>query len=1204
MARAYQNQVASLQQSLVQSEHSLQELERQLADMRSGHHSEVESIVKQQEAIRESALQERDQKHAAHILRLTAELSAQQEFVDSGKPDLDEQEAERIQMIKASMKELHEKEKAQIQQEHEAEKLRLADEFRKQMEANTQQMEQVANSKIQEVHAQFMSAHQALLEQKNAAELHTEEVKNQLQQTTSQMEALTAEKRSLEEQYRTLLESHSAEVEEMSTNARDLEERVNTWKDKAANLESRLELSGKSQESGMRQVQEQYEMKFQSATSQYKEQVAGLESLVKQYTEENAMLQEQLQRAVDESVSHHQEELDQLKSQHGSEVELLEKSISEALTEKESDKASLEAAEEHMSSLQKQLKAYRRQESDMNAKMNKLQEDQALVIELLKQRHEQEKTEELKSLRSQFTTQIEKLQMELSIAQDVEQTGQLKSETQHVHLVEELQSRHKEELVETKRALCETHEQALASLQSELEDTYQKNFEMLKQQHKSELEQLSSTLAVEWSAKLKAARADVKSELEEARDTEIEELQTKHANAIKELQQSLEQQEKAALSEISSRIVSLESELSRLHEDEAEWLELRKDMMSQLELSQRELEEEQAQLAQAKSTEAQLREECQGLKCRIQSVESDCHIAQSASANMQQSLEHAQTQVKELTAKVEELQGEIQDVESIEAASREQAQKLLQVTDQLAERNVTIADLQSQNDTLNTEVFALTQKCQQQVSSIQMLQRQIENVGAVSEEISTLQQQLSELAPIKEQHTQLKQTLSQVEVAVQSKDREIHALQSKLEHFAQMEEQVSRFEMAVQSKDEEVEVLQAELESYTQIKEQVVQLEATVQSKDSEINSLRTDLDQAGIQMKEMKAQWGTKLKEVTANSSGEIEVLKTQIASHCAQEDELRQKIQQQAASLAQIESAHHAQQEELSNANEEMNRLKVELQEALNRNSQLQGTNQTLTTQLEMSREQSESVESDTLANLKSKHEELELRFATLTVEKERVTAELARLQEEANRREDEYSSSWEVKVRQLEETIGDLRSQLNAKDVAYTEMQSELTQKLAQAEIQERSLRQSLESSQLAQGGIRLVSSQKSALEDSLSRARRKLMEKLHEKEALEKDLSFHRTELERRLGEKQRLEGLLFEKARFEQELVNQKEQLQLDLKQIESKLQLQVGRVEQGQQYDHLTSRVTAHNQQIHLPSFVPAHQGGTYPLRNQSTESR
>lgn len=916
------------------------------------------------------------------------------------------------------------------------------------------------------------------------------------------------------------------------------------------------------------------------------------------------MLQEQLQRAVDQSENHHQEELDQLKSQHGSEVELLEKSISEALTEKASDKASLEAAEEHMSSLQKQLKAYRRQESDMNAKMNKLQEEQAVVIELLKQRHEQEKAEELKSLRSEFTTQIEKLQMELSIAQDVGQTGQLKSESQHVRFVEELQSRHKEELVETNRALGETHKQALASLQSELENTYQKNTEMLKRQHKSELEQLSSTLAVEWSAKLEAARADVKSELEEARDTEIEELQTKHANAIKELQQSLEQHERTALSEINSRIASLESEVSRLREDEAEWLELRKDMMSQLELSQRELEEEQAQLAQAKSTEAQLREECQGLKSRLQSMESDCHIAQSARADMQQSLEHAQTQVKELTAKVEELQGEIQDVESIEAASREQAQRLLQVTDQLAERNVTIADLQSQNDTLNTEVFTLTQKCQQQISSIQMLQRQIENVGAVSEEISTLQQQLSELAPIREQHTQLKQTLSQVEVAVQSKDREIHALQSKLEHFAQMEEQVSRLEMAIQSKDEEVGVLQAELESYTPIKEQVVQLEATVQSKDSEINSLRSDLDQAGIQMKEMKAQWGAKIDEATGNSAGEIEALKTQIASHCAQEDELRQQIQQQATSLAQIESTHHAQQEKLSNANEEMNRLKVELQEALNRNSQLQETNQTLTTQLEVSREQSEGVESETLANLKRKHEELELRFATVTVEKERITAELAQVQEEAKRREDECTSSWEVKVHQLEETIGDLRSQLNAKDVAYTEMQSELTRKLAQAEIQERSLRQSLESSQLAQGGIRLVSSQKSALEDSLSRARRKLMEKLHEKETLEKDLSFHRTELERRLGEKQRLEGLLFEKARFEQELMNQKEQLQSDLKQIESKLQLQVGRVEQGQQYDHLTFKVTAHNQQIHLPSFIPAHQGGTYPLRNQSTESR
>ena len=691
VAGAYQSQVASLQQSLVQSERSLQTLETQLAETKNSHSSEIESILKQQETMRNSALQERDLKHVAHIERLTAQFRAQQEFVDGGERDSDEEEAKRIQMIKESMKELHEKEKVQMIQTYENEKMRMADEFREQMEKQTQQMEQVANSKIQEMHSQFMSSHQALLRQKTTAESQAEQLRNELRQISSELDVITIEKHALEEQHRTLLESHSAEVEEMSLNARNLEGWVNTWKEKAANLESRL-----SGESGAR---EQYETRLQSVTAQYTEQVASLDTLVKEHVEKNALLGEQLQRA--------KEELEELKSQHGSQVELLEKSMSEA----SSDKASLVVAEEHMMSLQKQLKAYRMKESDMNDKMTRLQEEHTQVVELLKQRHEREKDEELDNLRSQFTLQIEELQKELSATQSTVAAGPLDTTDGDTPSVQELQSRHEEELEETKKSLHESHVQALASLRAELEDVHRTNVELLKQQHKSEVEQLHK--------KIEADGAVTVNELKEVHCAQMEELKAQHSEAIKHLQQSLEAKEKSAQGEVNSRIVSLESELSKLRTDETEWVELYKDMMSRIEHSQREIEEGKSRLAEASSTEAQLRGQCQGLNDRIQSMESDCHIAQNDRARAQQSLAHAQSQVDDLTAKIGALHEEMGDVEALETASREQAQKLLKITGQLAERNVTIADLQSQNDTLTTEVFSLTQKCQQQVSSIE-----------------------------------------------------------------------------------------------------------------------------------------------------------------------------------------------------------------------------------------------------------------------------------------------------------------------------------------------------------------------------------------------------------------------------------------------------------------------------------------------------
>ena len=1153
----YQSQVASLQQSLVQSERSLQALERQLAETKNSHSNEIDSILRQQEAIRNSALQERDEKHVAQIQRLTDKLTAQQEFADGARADSDEQEAERIRMIKESMKDLHEKEKVQMIQAHETEKMRMTDEFRKQMESSTQQMEQVANFKIQEMHSQFMSAHQTLLQQKTVAESEVEQLRSELRQITAQNDLLTMEKHTLEEQYHTILESHSAEVEEMSLNAHNLEERVNTWKEKAANLESHL-----SGESGVR---EQYETRLQNVTAKYNEQVAGLEALVKEHVEKNALLHEQLQRA-EESQLHHREDFEELKSQHGSQVELLEKSMSEA----SSDRA---AAEEHMINVQKQLKAYRMQESDMNAKMTELQEEHAVVVELLKQRYEREKEAELETLRSQFTLQIEELQKELAITQSAVHS-QLDIADSDTPSVQELQLRHTEELVETRKALHESHTQALASLRAELEDAHQKSVELLKQQHGSELEQLRSKLelAAEQLTKIEADRVVAVNELKEAHGVQIEELQAEHSQAMKQLQQSLEEKENSAQSEVNSRILSLESELSKLRTDETEWVELYKDMMSRIELSQREKEESESQLAKASSTEAQLREQCQGLNERIQSMESDCHIAQNDRARMQQSLEHSQAQVDDLTAKIVALEGEMGDVEAIETASREQAQKLLKVTEQLAERNATIAELQSQNDILNTEVFSLTQKCQQQVSSIEMLQRQIENTGAVSEEITTLQQQLSALAPIKEHYAQLKHSLTQLEVAVQTKDGEIGVLQSKLELFTQMQEQVAQLEAVVQSKDREIGLQRAELEDHALMKEKANQLESAIQSKDAEINSLRSDLEQAGLQMRETSAQLAVKLEEVNSSSARETEAFKAEIASYRSQESELRRQIQQQVMSLAQIESTHSAQQEELSSAKEELGRLQGQLQEALSSKCQLQDANQMLSAEVETLREHSTSEQTDSLAELQRKYSELEHSFATISSEKERLASELQQVQEEGHERVKECQSSWEVRVQQLEETIGDLRSQLNAKEHAFVELQSEMNQKLAEAKVQEQYRHQSLDSSQYVQGEIGLVAGHKSVLEESLSRARRKLTEKLREKEAIEKDLTFHRTELERRLGEKQHLEGLLFEKARFEQELMNQKEQLQSDLLQIESKLQLQVGQ----QQKHRLASVVTAH----------------------------
>ena len=140
----------------------------------------------------------------------------------------------------------------------------------------------------------------------------------------------------------------------------------------------------------------------------------------------------------------------------------------------------------------------------------------------------------------------------------------------------------------------------------------------------------------------------------------------------------------------------------------------------------------------------------------------------------------------------------------------------------------------------------------------------------------------------------------------------------------------------------------------------------------------------------------------------------------------------------------------------------------------------------------------------------------------------------------------------------TIEDLKSQLSSREAALKKVQQDSARQLLEAESRNQVLQKQISKTRRMEGSLSLLLNTRGDIEKNLVSARQVLIEKLREKELLEKDLNHHRTELERRLSEKQRLEELLFEKSKFEQELRNQKEQLQIDLDGIEKKLKLGSG----------------------------------------------
>lgn len=134
-----------------------------------------------------------------------------------------------------------------------------------------------------------------------------------------------------------------------------------------------------------------------------------------------------------------------------------------------------------------------------------------------------------------------------------------------------------------------------------------------------------------------------------------------------------------------------------------------------------------------------------------------------------------------------------------------------------------------------------------------------------------------------------------------------------------------------------------------------------------------------------------------------------------------------------------------------------------------------------------------------------------------------------------------------------ISDLQEKLKSREEANLEIKKEFEAKLNEAETRQLSLQRKIQAMQRIENRLSTLSGERGGLEKSLAKSRQSLIQKLREKEIIEKDLGYHRTQLERRLMEKQRVEELLFEKNKYEKELLDQREQLSHDLEKIEKKL---------------------------------------------------
>ncbi len=1066
VANSYMSQIANLQHSLMQSESAHQELERKLADISSSHSLEVENILKKQEEIQATLLAEKDQKHAEHVARLTDKFTSQMED-NEGPKDIDEQEAERLKMIKTKMLEMFAAEKNQMLVEHQQEKTTMQQSTQKQLEDYRCQTEQLANTKLQEVHAQFMSAHQALLEQKNESDALAQELSFKLNQSQIDHSNLRQAKDEIQARYDQLSESHLDELEKARHDSNSFENRLNDWKEKASKLEAILHKSESESQSDLDSLREQNEATLSKIREDYGERLRSLQQMADDYHRKFLQAETEKSVTVESITKSHQEQLEQLKQDYSVEVDTLNQSIRESNAER----GSLEAAEEHMSGLQKQLENYRKQEISFQNQLDEKERQYRDGIELYRQQIEREKSHQVEQATARLDSHIKSLEEELASFTASVESGD--TERRRHEKIELLKVRHKKRISE----LETIHEKALKNLHEQLENSHSNEIESLTLNHTQEM----SKLREEWTKKLEAEKAQQLLEIEAIKQAEIQQLMDEYKVLI-------EKATKSDADDISTksneRIIQLESKMTALKDECSKLEAMRKDLLSQLELAQRQIRDSNQTLQRTNTEMERLSQDCDRYQNKSKSLEVDLSISQSSHEQDKLRLSALQQELDEVGAKTEALETELGEVRQSQIASTGNEELLARLTNDLACKNVAIADLQAQNDSLNTEVFSLTQKCQKLVEKSHSVQEQLETSWGANEEIESLKQQIAELVPFKDEAAGLKEKIEMLEDTFKSKDEAVMSLQAQLE-------------------------------------------QATQYVTDS--NTRRMQLDQT------------------IAETAKEMDTLQQKVAMKEGQEKEIQRMIAEFELKLETLSTKLQEKEELVAEQTTTIQSLQSQLGQTVDKVNEFQEQNTRLEGELNDTQEVLRTASED---KHKERYEQLREDFEKVCQEKAHQAAEVSTANEKVAFL-DQQNTSWQEKVEQLEKNVQELQTQLTDKESELSVSYSEFTQKLKESELREKSLRNS-QNLTPSKGN---VGKDRSSLEETLTKAKQALTDKLAERSTLEKELSLHRTELERRLSEKQRLEEVLVEKSRFEQELQNQKEQLKNELETIESKMKL-------------------------------------------------
>ena len=891
----YDRQITNLQQSLVDTEERLQNVEQQFEASKRAFSEQDDrhmQVLAEQVQTHAQELVNRDQEYKNEILRITEELRSRP--ADGG--DADEWEAERMKMMKDKMKELHEAEKQKMSTDHCQAMELLKDDLQKKLTDYQGQAENAANAQIKIFHQQCMDALRAMEEENKRLNAVLGEIKEEMEHVSANMtqekasleasllersrtemtsleekyvsllQDVKMEKAALEEKYAPLLEStiidkdfkrryaslvkekaslekmYASLLEESKMEKASLEEKY------ASLLESRSEVA--DQEVRNKFLLEEQLRDWMDKASQLEAKLASTETMNNANDAVDFECAEQAQ-SLPSLVGEYETQFSDATAQHREELTQLR-----ATSEKELADKMQESQEQNRRKMQEVILEYESQLSNLREEnsmtLNESTDKASLEVAEEHMRSLHEQLNKYRNQEKNFEVRLADMKQE-----HIEAVVLIRKQCEEARCAEVSQAR--AEVSSMIKAL----ENELALLKAK-ENTNIEITENLRATHQQEMENLKQKLTSKFREEMCKVEQEIREEGEKTKsqilfdmEGKLTELTTAHQLEVCKLEGCVSQMERTIFAKSDEGIKELESHILELESDRVKWESSQQDLLSQLESLHSQKQELEQSLSRMDTERKQISEDCDRFQKRVKSQEMNESITKSAEEQFQEmvvqktllldqqqaALDLKEIEVGNLSSQIIELECK---VENLEKEGTTRALECQNFIDQLAAKNQAYADAQVEIDSLKTNVDALKKQHIEDEHVCDRLRSQLQNSWGVSEEIEMLKVQVVELTTYKDGYGDLNLKVESLEEVINCKDGVIADIKRKFDEVSCSLEDASRRGLLYEEENtnyaKQVEVLQNEFmrmeELRSDLEHQVSLAESALLEKNQVVKSM------------------------------------------------------------------------------------------------------------------------------------------------------------------------------------------------------------------------------------------------------------------------------------------------------------------------------------------------------------------------------